>query len=121
MGQSVDAYIAYGFSVDSEGTPDEFEPYFDNWREQDWPQLSKELEVVFWGWGEIYTPFICVARTKIWAMDGAPKSFDPTELFVTPDEIAELVFAQKDLAELMDQEYPVELSEFGWVLLGTFG
>lgn len=121
MGQAVEAYIAYGFWVKADYTPDVIEEY-------DVPDL---LELEFTGWGDCRSPLIVVESTKTWVMDGRPKvidfsKFDP----ITEDEAEQIAQAHDfiDAAIRSSEDWDPEFSpkygpsvgEIDWLVWGTF-
>lgn len=122
MGQSVDAKVAYGFAVNSEGTPESLEdygPYGDG-------DFSPLLDVSYYGWADFMTPVVHVKSSEIWAMDGSPKEFQLTD--ITSEELAALEEAREHILKLLKEsgEYDegrwgTNLGEIGWLVWGSFG
>lgn len=124
MGQSVDARIAYGFSLDGEGTPDELEeygPYGDE-------PFSKLLDISYYGRGDYSVPFFHVKSTEIWAMDGTPKMFIPSILGVPTDEEQEAILECFDHVKSVieqdpdfDERWSPKVGSIGWHVFGQYG
>lgn len=127
MGQSVDAYVAFGFAVQSDGTPEEIEEFIDKYGRN--CGLGDLLDVDYSCWGDdTQPPVIYVKSTQVWAMDGVPKTFEPNKLRAkTPDEVEQVYEAHARIKELIegspdyDERWGAKVGEVGWIVWGSFG
>jgi hypothetical protein len=122
MGQSVDAKIAYGFAVNSEGTPESLEDYGPYGSDE----ISPLLDVSYYGWSDFMAPVVHVKSSKVWAMDGSPKAF--TTIEITPEEQAALEEAREHVIGLMKEageydegKWGPNVEEIGWLVWGSYG
>lgn len=123
MGQSVDAKVAYGFSVIADSTPDALEdygPYGDG-------DFSPLLDVSYYGWADFQTPVVYIKSTEAWAMDGSPTEIESQDF--TPEELRALTEAREEVLQLLkdsgeydeNDRWSVKLGEIGWLVWGSFG
>lgn len=125
MGQSVDAFVAYGFGIRSDGTPEEIEEFIDTYGEN--CGLSGLLDVGFACWGDdTMPPVIYVKSSVIRAMEGVPRVFEPADLQVTQEEMDELKLAKQAITDLIqadpdyDERWSAKVGETGWIVWGKY-
>lgn len=122
MGQSVDAKVAYGFAVNSEGTPECLEDYGPYGSEA----ISPLLDVSYYGWADFYTPVVHIKSSETWAMDGNPTEFkteQPTQEEVEALEAARerVIEILKEAGEYSEDRWGPNVGEIGWLVWGSFG